>query len=219
MGGTILDPVEYARILILPGFDPLDDVLEYMQDWAEDIETVSSAEAEAIARTVWEARLEQQQSWTGAGDYDRLARAFRDLESEGILARMNFACCNRCANQEIDDERTEHPAPPDWYRYREWAYTYFNQQDAAGLAEPHAELLLGYSAFRAAADTPADLLQAARSGDEDARLQVRRHTDRAVGRRVIEAVERHGLATNWGGDPTTRIGVRIADWRKPLPEY
>ncbi|MEV6767419.1 hypothetical protein AB0N05_02185 [Nocardia sp. NPDC051030] len=207
-----------VREYVLPGFMPLDTVLEYVREWVEqEAETTSVADAEAFALTVWHERLAEQENWTGTGDYDRLAAAFADLAEEGILGRMNFACCTNCATGEIDDERTEHPNPPDWYRYREWAYVYFHEQNAARLTEPGAALLLGYSAFRALPDLPQALIDAAAAGDEEADAEVTRRTDSEVGRHIVAALVGRGLDVSWSGSHTERIAVTIGDWRKPLP--
>lgn len=216
--GGIEDLERFARTLIIPGFLPLDDVLEYVGEWVDDAGRIPLAEAEAATRAIWDARRAEQREWTEPGDYDRLTLAFADLEQQGVLGRMNFACCKTCATDEIDDERTEHPNPPDWYRYREWAYVYFHQQDANRLADDNPELWFGYSAFRAHPDTPEALLAAARAGDQAAERQIFHDTESEVGRQVVDAFRHRGLNTDWHGDPTSRILVPIPDWRKPLPE-
>jgi hypothetical protein len=215
--GGIEDLRRFARTLIIPGFQPLDMVLEYVRDWVDDGGQISLAEAEAATRELWNARLAEQAQWTETGDYDRLLRAYADLDRQGILGRMNFACCRNCATAEIDFERTLHPDPPDWYRYREWGYVYFHQQDAEALAEENGQLLFGFSSFRALPDTPQALLDAAAAGDAAAEAEIDDRRNNEVGRRVVEAFERRGLNVRWGGHHSARIGVTIDRWRKPLP--
>lgn len=209
----------FARQLIIPGFLPLDSVLEYVAEWIADGGRIPLAQAEAATRRIWRERLAEQRNWTEPGDYNRLLLAYADLESQGILARMNFTCCKQCATTEIDFERTAHPNPPDWYRYREWAYVYFHQQDGDRLAEDNPELLFGYSAFRLLPGTPAEIYRRIAAGDRQLEDEVGLRTDTEVGRRIVAAFTRQGLRVSWGGDPDTRIGVRIDAWRKPLPEF
>jgi len=42
-------------------------------------------------------------------DCDRLDRAFDALESQGILARHNYWCCNNCATEAIRSELDHRP--------------------------------------------------------------------------------------------------------------
>lgn len=205
-----------ARERIRSGFLDRDDLAGWVaggHDLAEDDPRPLRAAAQA-----WDERLAEQAGWTGESDYDRLAAAFADLEASGVLARMNFTCCNTCGTTEIDDERTpDHDAPEGAYPFREWAYTFFHSQDAERLADAPADLFLTYSSFRPAADVDPDLMARARAGEQEAREQVVRHTDATVGRIVVDALAAHGLAPDWSGDPTRRIAVPITDWRKPLP--
>lgn len=205
-----------AREVIRSGFLDRDDLAGWVaggHDLAEDDPRALRAAAQA-----WDERLAEQAGWVGESDYDRLAAAFADLEESGVVARMNFTCCNTCGTTEIDDERTPDPdAAEGAYPFREWAYTFFHSQDAERLADGPADLFLTYSSFRPAADVAPDLMARARAGDQDAREQVVRHTDATVGRIVVDALTAHGLTPDWSGDPTRRIAVPITDWRKPLP--
>ncbi|MEV6280139.1 hypothetical protein [Nocardia sp. NPDC051832] len=211
------DLERFVRGLIVPGFRTLPEVLETVEEWAGD-EGVPVVWARAVAYETWQERLAEQREWSTPGDYDRLVRAFAELESQGFLARMNFACCTKCATTEIAAERTADPNPKDWYHYREWAYVFFHEQDTDRLGGDHPQLFLGYSAFRALPDTPDTLLAAAKAGDETATRAIFARTEQEAGRRVTNTLARHGLDALWSGDPADRISLRIRDWRKPLPE-
>lgn len=208
--------VAYARTLIRPGFVARADAVQAVRDHFE-IDDLDRGPAAAVDQA-WGERSAQQQKWREPGDYDRMAAAFARIQQQGLVARMNFACCQNCGTREIDDERTpRRGAAPGEYQWREWAYTFFHQQDAERLADEPAVLYLSYSAFQAAPHLDSALVQAARAGDDDARRQVRIETDRAVGTIVADALREHGLTVDWAGDPEERIKVHITGWRKYLP--
>jgi hypothetical protein len=193
---------ESARQAVLPGFLSRVEAIERVRDEFELVDDDPAAE-DAVDR-VWRARLEEERTWA-AGD------------SEGVVARMDFTCCNSCGTTEIDDERTALPEPGEGYRYREERYVFFHQQDSDRLVDEPAQLMLTYSAWRAARDTDPELLSAARAGDRDAETRIREETDRKVGEIVAAALAEEGLTVSWNGDPAQRLAVEISHWRKPLP--
>lgn len=210
------DLVEYARTVILPGFVGRLDAVAAVRDHFEIAD--DDRRPGVAVEAAWLARQAEQQKWREPGDYDRVAAAFARIQQQRVLARMNFACCQNCGTDEIDDERTPlRNVEPGHYPWKEWAYTFFHQQDAERLAESPGVLYLSYSAFRAAPHLDPALVQAARDGDADAKVQVRVETDRAVGTIVATALRQHDLVVDWAGDPDERIKVRITDWRKYLP--
>lgn len=210
--------VEFIRARLVAGFWDYGDLLEWVRQWVEDSGVVDPEEANGLLRSMWNDRLVEQSQWQDTGDFGLLQYTFAQLESEGILARMCFACCTNCATVEIDDERTLDPDPSDWYRYRQWAYTYFHEQDALRLAEPEPKLLLGYSAFRAHPSLPPALVRAYQDGDKAATKEVAERTETMVGRRIVQLANHFGLSTSWSGSLHSRIELRISHWRKPLPQ-
>jgi hypothetical protein len=211
--GGLAELKELIRIRLVAGFWDYDDLLE----WVSDSDVVQPDDATVLLRSMWDERLAEQAAWRDTGDYGRLKDTFTQLESEGILARMCFSCCVNCATSEIDDQRTPNPDPTDWYRYREWAYTFFHEQDALRLGESTPQLILGYSAFRAHPDLSAALIRAYHDGDEAAAEEVKERTDTMVGERIVAVAEHFGLTTSWSGSRHERIEVEINQWRKPLP--
>lgn len=208
--------VTYARALIRPGFVGRADAVADVRDHFEIDE--DDRRPEAAVEAAWREREAEQHTWREPGDYDRMAAAFARIQQQGVLARMNFACCQNCGTDEIDDERTPlRSAEPGQYSWKEWAYTFFHQQDAERLAESPSVLYLSFGAFRAAPHLDPALVQAARDGDTDAERRVRVETDRAVGTIVTSALREHGLTVDWDGDSAERITVRITGWRKYLP--
>jgi len=212
----LADLAEAARQAVLPGFLSRTEAIERVREEFE-LETDDPAAEDAVDR-VWRARLTEEETWGGGdSDYQRVARAFAALNESGMIARMNFACCSTCGTSEIDDERTALPEPGEGYRYREEQYVFFHEQDSDRLVDEPAELLLTYSAWRAARDTDPQLLAAARRGDRGAEQRIREETDRKVGERVSAALAAEGLAVTWNGDPAEKISARVTQWRKPLP--
>ena len=210
------DLMEAARDAVLPGFCSRDEATERVRE-ALELDAEDPRPGVAVSR-VWDARLAEERGWEpGSSDYERVERAFSALAELGLIARMNFACCNSCGTTEIGDERTELPEKTSGYRFREEQYVFFHEQDADRLAEEPAHLLLSFGAWRASRNTAPELMAAARSGDKDAEKRIREQTDREVGGRVVAALRAEGLDVDWNGDTESRISVEIAHWRKPLP--
>ncbi|MFE5941749.1 DUF6891 domain-containing protein [Streptomyces sp. NPDC056480] len=70
----------------------------------EDRRPVSREQAEALVDRMWLERVEEQSSWRGETDPERLTRAFEALRESGITARENFTCCRTCGQSEIGAE-------------------------------------------------------------------------------------------------------------------
>lgn len=209
--------LEYARTVIRPGFVDRNEAVVAVRDHFEIPD--DDRRPEAAVEAAWRARQAEQPTWREVGDYDRLAAAFARVKRQGLVALMNFTCCQGCATGQIEDERTPLRRPePGEYPFREWAYTFFHQQDAQRLAESPAVLHLTYGAFRSRLDlVDPDLAESAAIGDPEARRTVKQQTDAAAGRIVAAALREHDLDVDWDGDPSRRIAVRITEWHKYLP--
>ncbi|AZG48510.1 DUF6891 domain-containing protein [Gordonia insulae] len=212
----LTDLRDLVRSRLIPGFTGLTEIEADARDWAEDVGEPPDA-AVVEVRRLWDERADAQQRWTEDGDYARLRAAFDELDADGVLARMNFSCCTRCATQAIDGERTPEPDRDDWYKFREWAYVYFHEQDAERLADEDAVLYLGYSAFRPHPTLPDSLLDAMSEGDVDAEHTAYERTETLLAEQIVGVLNRHGLDVAWSGSRHDRIGIRIVRWRKPLP--
>ncbi|ORB38706.1 hypothetical protein BST41_19655 [Mycolicibacterium porcinum] len=206
------------RSHLIAGFWGYDELLDLAHEWIDDSGVVGPDEATELVTALWRGRLAEQSTWTDTGDYGRLQYTFAQLESEGILARMCFSCCTTCATHDIDDERSPNPNPDDWYRYREWAYTYFHEQDALRLSDPEPTLYLGFSSFRPHPALPAPLVRAAAAGDDAAAAEITERTDTMVGERIVVLANHYGLDTSWSGSHRSRIELNVPHWRKPLPQ-
>ncbi|MCF4123663.1 hypothetical protein L1785_22125 [Antribacter sp. KLBMP9083] len=147
------DELEYVRgqvrAMVRAGFTSFDQVLQAADEMLEPDTAVSlRAVATAAVRQEWEARVAEQASWTDEGDYTALAAAFADLESQLVVARMCFTCCNTCGATEIHDEVDPDGASPV-------GYTFFHSQEADRLADTRTDLYLSFGGF---ADTRSEVV-------------------------------------------------------------
>lgn len=212
---------ETAREWVRSGFHDKSDLATELVEFRDDIEVepqVLLRAATGIVEEEWALRLAEQQTWTGESDYAKVQRAFDELAGQGIVARMNFTCCQTCGTAEIDDERTPLPDAGDDYPFAEWGYTFFHQQDAERLADSPADLYLSYSVFKPAPGIEDALVERMRAGDDDARQEVIERSDVLAGTAVADALRAEGLEVEWNGSNSTRIRVAIPEWRKPLPQ-
>ena len=127
----------------------------------------------------------QQQTWPKQTDCDRLDAAFAEMQQLGIAARQNFSCCGTCGVAEIWSQLEV--AQRDGARVR--GYTFYHMQDTEAAVEG-AGLYLNYG----------------RGEDgEGAAL--------AIGRELVDILNRHGLKTSWDGSWNRRIHVEL-DWKR-----
>lgn len=200
---------ESARELTAPAFVTRAEaheslVEQYVHDEAYDL---TESDVREVLQRVWQERLDEQASWTDEGDYDKVLTAFTALETDGIVARMNFTCCQNCGHTEIGDEAT-----PD-----SRGYVFFHQQDAERLAPGDCDLYLAFGGFRYATGLDASLVERAEAGDEEAKQEATVRSEELVGAEVTGALRSRGLTVEWDGTCAQRIRVTGLDWRKRLP--
>lgn len=183
------DARDSARTAVRTGFLSRDEVEERTrEELAEELdadEQVLAAKAKAIVAPLWRAQLEEEKTWRGLTDCDRLDLAFAALEKQGVLARQNYEDCQTCAVGAIAEEM----ATARNAGKKVVGYTYFHEQDTESAAEGGGLRL----AFGAAPHGPL--------------------TEAKVAALVVAALEAQGLAPRWDGDASRRIGVPL-QWRK-----
>ncbi len=211
------DLAEFIREQLVCGFWTYDVVLESVLSHIEDDSDISAEAATALLDSMWDQRVAEQEAWTDTGDFGRLQRMFEQLDSQGILGRMCFMCCNTCAFDAIDDERTPGGDADDPYPYREWAYVYFHAQDADHLGTADPVLYLAYSAWTYHSQLPRELVGAASRGEETAAREAVERTEVLLGEQIVAAARNSGLTAQWSGSRHERVCLQIRDWRKPLP--
>jgi uncharacterized protein DUF6891 len=176
---------------VLPGFNTRSDVLEQAREFRDDDEMpVTDRQVEQLVEEVWQARLAEQQTWTSPTDADKVAAAFAELDAAGVVARMNFTCCQTCGVAEIDDERpTDRPSS---------GYVFFHQQDSERLTDDGAHLFLAYGTL------------------DPIRGQVAEQ-DTEIGRQIEQALRAQDLPVSWNGSSGQRISVGPLSWQRRLP--
>jgi hypothetical protein len=129
--------------------------------------------------------LRAQRLWARPTDCDRLDWAFAELDRAGIVARQNFTCCSTCGHHEIWDEIEQTKT-----RRRVEGYVFYHMQDTES-AFAGGGLFLAYGAVKEG---------------EEALI--------AVGEKIVLALERAGLRTEWNGNGDRRIQVVGLDWKR-----
>ena len=184
---------EIAWEAIAPGFTDKDDIIESISEMADsdDDLALSGLEAAEIVEELWKRRLLdlQQPNEREPSDDVRIATAFAELESAGVIARMNLGF-----DQGDGSDAARRIAKTVGAR----GFVYFHQQDTNRLAYPDATLYLGWDAVGTTRE------------DYDA-ATIR------LGEEIRAALERQLLTVAWDGTLASRPGVLNINWRKPLP--
>jgi hypothetical protein len=136
------------REVIVGGYATRAQLTEIAQDYlvSEDRRPVSPEQARRLVDRMWLERVDEQVSWKGEKDPERLSRAFTALEATGITARENFACCRTCGQAEIAAAGS-----PDAR-----GYVYFHSQCTDSATAGHGLALL-YGGFSGSSDTTASI--------------------------------------------------------------
>ncbi|NJP80859.1 hypothetical protein HCK01_26785 [Streptomyces sp. AA8] len=134
------------REILIGGYTTRAELTETAEDYLIDGDDrpVSPAQARQLADRMWVERVEEQSSWQGETDPERLQRAFTALSAAGITAREHFTCCRTCGNTEIGAE-----GPPDAR-----GFVYFHTQCTDAAAAGYGLTLL-YGGFDDSAETTA----------------------------------------------------------------
>ncbi|KKD08283.1 DUF6891 domain-containing protein [Streptomyces sp. WM6386] len=123
---------KYVRETLADGYLGLKEIIRETVYMVED--RLTTAQARPIVERLWLERVEEQETWSGPTDPDRLERAFAALEGDGIVARENFTCCGGCGKAEIGAEMADAGAR---------GFVFFHYQCTRSAAE-HDELTLYY---------------------------------------------------------------------------
>ncbi|WP_055600680.1 DUF6891 domain-containing protein [Streptomyces aureus] len=92
-----------VREVLTGGYASRAELTEIAEEYlvTEGRRPVSREQAEALVDRMWLERVEEQSSWRGETDPERLTRAFESLREAGITARENFTCCRTCGESDI----------------------------------------------------------------------------------------------------------------------
>lgn len=169
------------------GFDTREEIIQGATESIEDEYEAEDVQERVTRETdrLLEEHFRNQSSWPEQTDCDRIDAAFTALESKGIVARQNFACCQTCGLAEIGDEieefaKTAEPA----------GYTFYHMQDTERACDG-GSLYLAYGTVKGT--------------DEDAVK---------IGETIRDTLARHGLTVEWDGSLGQKICITGLDWKR-----
>lgn len=120
-----------------------------------------------------------------------LDAAFKVMRGVGLLARQSFLCCSSCAGYQmaLDAKAAADKGNPPK------GCCFYHKQDAENLREGQ-DFYLAFGVVEYHGDGGAKTVY----GEDTA----------AIGRQVVEILNRHGVRTEWDGSENTRIKVVFA---------
>lgn len=130
----------------------------------------------------------------------RTLDAFVELETLGVLARADFACCGTCLLDEIGAERTD---DRPWY-----GYVAFHRQDTERLLENGAT----YLAFGLFIDAFMSEAEWGSLGEEQQDAWYSETLVALMREQVIPVLEKHGHEIEWNGSTGTRLLMKNSDF-------
>lgn len=180
----------YVAQRVAAGFDPPEEIARSaLEMFCEDAAPdVLRPIADRLTAEHVIAHQAAQANWPAVTDCDRLDAAMAELTRSGIVCRQNFSCCGNCGVFEIGAEMQAERRAGIHVR----GYAFYHMQDTE-TAAGGAGLLLNYGSVRSTKEALT-----------------------AIGNEIVNRLQRHGLATDWNGNPNTRIGVLI-DWKRRRP--
>ncbi|OLT11597.1 hypothetical protein BJF79_23840 [Actinomadura sp. CNU-125] len=173
--------LEHARFLVALGRHDFGSVV---RQCAEILDDPSDADVRRVVADEFAAHLADQETWPDELDTDRLQRAFRELDTSGIVARLDHTCCQNCGITELGEEVARGDEPR--------GYAFAHRQDMRA-AVPGGPLTLAYGLFC--------------EGEQPPEAQAE------IGAEIAAALRRHGLDVDWDGSPRRRIDVSL-DWKR-----
>ena len=182
---------KYIEPLVRGGAMGLKPIVERTVDlfgyeYDADKEDLLSA-ANDVARKVIEAHIAKQATWPKVTDCNRLTKAFKKLDKEGILCRENFSCCTRCGHAQINEEIEERIEEDK--DFEPFGYAFYHEQDVESAVESN-EICIAFGSW---------------DGDDAA--------DCAVGRKIVQVISAQGLQVDWDETAEQRIMVSL-DWKR-----
>lgn len=181
---------QYIARQVAAGFDSPDEITSSaVEMFADDVApAVLRPIAERLTTEHVNAHQAAQANWPAVTDCDRLDAAMAELTRSGIVCRQNFSCCGNCGAYEIGAEMQAERRAGIHVR----GYAFYHVQDTE-TAVNGSGLLLNYGSVRSTKEALT-----------------------AIGHEIVDALRRHGLATDWNKSPNTRIGV-LVDWKRRRP--
>lgn len=182
--------LDNIKTYVWSGFYDVGDVQQMIGELLEDEDDPDADEAmlRAAVTSEFEAKAVAEASWPEETDCDRLDQAFEELNANGIIALQN---AGYTLSDGIDDTaEVLHQRGRSHVK----GYCFYHGQDLERAVAGEGLML----AFGDLDDDPAQKT--------------------AIGNLVKATMERHGLTTEWNGDPESRITIPKIDWKRRLVE-
>lgn len=116
----------------------------------------------------------------------KLTKAFKNMRKHGLIARMNFSCCQSCGGYDLATRLDESK------NAEKLGYAFYHHQDNASICE-NGDLYIAYSAK--------DIKN--KNAQEEANLK--------VALIVKTSLEEEGLDVEWNGSTDMRIKVMLIE--------
>jgi hypothetical protein len=172
---------------VAEGFESTEDIIDSAIECfeVEEQDEVLRHEIACFTAERMAEHLRAQTQWPKPTDCDRLDWAFEELDRAGIVARQNFTCCSNCGHYEIWDEIKQARE-----EHPVEGYVFYHMQDTESAVEG-GYLYLAYGA-----------------------VEESEEAIETVGQKIVLALEKAGLRTEWNGKGNTRIRVIDFDWKR-----
>jgi hypothetical protein len=170
---------------ILTGFYNSEETSDAIGDMFYN-ETLDKAWISAEAQKAYEHRLAEQSGWPAETDFDRLVKAFDELNTSGIIALHNAGNTSSDSHEDCEDVCDELKTKGKTVK----AFCFYHSQDVDG-AIATGQLFIGFSAF---------------GGDNAVTVE--------TGKLIMKALIRQGLQPHWNNSPDTRIDIPHFKWQK-----
>ena len=130
------------------------------------------------------------------GNRKLLVEAFADLRKQGLIARVNFMCCQGCAGYAIADSVSKMPKEK---AAKVKGCVFWHHQDEEDIRE-RGSLYLAYGDLNTTVHGKVGLMT------------------EEIGKMVVETLKKWGLKVEWNGDGGERISVDLTQPTNGGPE-
>jgi hypothetical protein len=182
---------EFIAHRVREGFESAHEIIENAQNLAYEkygrddlLPEIRRLTAEALA-----VHQAEQAGWGPTTDCDRLDSAFAALNTQGIVARQDFSCCNNCGFTEIWDEVEKEEKD-----HAVEGYVFYHLQ-CTERAIKTGQLLMAYGCV-----------------EEDPQAFL------GVANKIVAELRKAGLKASWGGTDGHPILVEDLVWRRRRKE-
>ncbi len=190
------------------GFVPQDDIgLEAVDDYSGHVPfPILRPISKRLAKIAIKKHMEEQATWPAVTDFDRLDRAFAELEQHGIMCRQDYHSGWTAGHASMLKELLSESKKGREIR----GYCFHSERDTDVVLK-HGLLLLAFGPKPAAEEIP-DTSEENRL-EASSRSSASEQAAIAVGLEIVGALQRHGLNAHWSGSLDERIQIQM-DWKR-----